>query len=195
MTSSRITERSCRRRRFLRTARPTRRPTANATFGGSAGNFGAASGTKVTVTGPRRTRCPRRNSANDSRSRTRQITPIDGDVPSTAGCAALAGRHGSTSGGGIRAASHGGDCSVDTSVSLRVLGVGGDRCHARQNQRRRGAVTIHMRLEPPDERAPTDGDRTGRIDSTCLLTCLYDHQNDPLRRVGEGVLRSRFTPV
>jgi hypothetical protein len=58
-----------------------------------------------------------------------------------------------------------------------------------------GAVTIHMRLEAPDERAPTDGDRTGRIDSTCLLTCLYDHQNDPLRRVGEGVLRSRFTPV
>ena len=99
-------ERSWRRTRFLRTARPTRRPTANATFGGSASATEVAFGQEgyrapvLAEPGNHPGAMPRRC----ARSRTRQIRPTACAALEPAGAQHRVDRRGSTSGAGSRAA-------------------------------------------------------------------------------------------
>jgi hypothetical protein len=57
-----------------------------------------------------------------------------------------------------------------------------------------GAAGCLTRLERGDERAPTDTAEWALFAATSLLTCPNEVQIQALRRVGEGVLRSGFTP-
>lgn len=105
-----------RRTRFLVTAGPRARPTANATRGGVL--LPCGSSTYVHHRTPARTRRPSvDNRPKERRSRIRQIKPTDGGGPWRAGPSGRRGHQRCSCGCGNRASWHGDDCWVGRCAS------------------------------------------------------------------------------